>query len=82
MKNEKARASETLATGAGCIEQPESVFIRIKEVARLLDCSYASASRCVAAVNRKQKAAGMFVLSGRCNRRMLFEYIGEGRQRG
>ena len=54
----------------------ESLFIRIPEMMELMDCSRSTAQRCAASINARLKAAGKFVIAGRCNRQAFYEAVG------
>ena len=56
-------------------EKQESLFIRIPEMMELMDCSRSTAQRCAASINARLKAAGKFVIAGRCNRQAFYEAV-------
>ena len=58
------------------MEENESLYIKIPEAANLLGVSRTVATKCVREVNQRQKAAGKWVCSGRCNRAAFMEYVG------
>lgn len=53
-----------------------SVFIGQQEAAAMLNCSISTVSACFKEVTKRMKAAGLFTMRGRVNRRMFYEYIG------
>lgn len=55
----------------------ESVFIRIPEAMKIMECSRSTAQRCFAAINDRLRKKGLFVIAGRCNRRAFYEAIGK-----
>lgn len=59
---------------------PESIFITIRECADMLGCSYSSAQKLVAQANKRCKELGIFVLTGRANRRAVMELLGCNRE--
>lgn len=60
--------------------EPESIFITIRECADMLGCSYSSAQKLVAQANKRCKELGIFVLTGRANRRAVMELLGCNRE--
>ena len=89
---EKAPAGVTAPTGAGNTthragvdssvivpqqgEKPKTLFVRADEIMELLGVSRATACRCIQQVNKRAKAAGLFTVTGFCNRRLFMEFIG------
>lgn len=53
-----------------------SVFIGQQEAAKMLNCSISTVSACFKEVTKRMKAAGLFTMRGRVNRRMFYEYVG------
>ncbi len=72
-----ANDTTNAATGQAA---PESIFITIRECAAMLGCSYSSAQKLVAQANKRCKELGIFVLTGRANRRAVMELLGCNRE--
>ena len=61
-------------------DETETLYITISEAAKLLGCSYSKAQQAVAECNRRQKALGLFTITGRCLRSCLLEFVGATRK--
>lgn len=71
------QSHDTTNTAAG---QSESIFITIRECAEMLGISYSSAQKLIAQANKRCKELNLFVLTGRANRRAVYELLGCNRE--
>lgn len=77
MKEEETTISpDSIVPQTPRMGKAESVYIRIPEAMTIMECSRSTAQRCFTEVNKKMKARGCFVISGRCNRLAFYQAIG------
>lgn len=72
----EAKAAAKVPENQQGIPLENSVFIGQQEAAAMLNCSISTVSACFKEVTKRMKAAGLFTMRGRVNRRMFYEYVG------
>ena len=53
----------------------ESLFIKIADCAKIMDCSYTTAWKCAREINTRLRSEGKFTISGKVNRQAFYRAI-------
>lgn len=70
---EKPKAKEI--TPAQFSTLNDTVYIKAVEVASIMQCSLATANKCIKKINDRRKEQGLFVIAGRCPRAEFYKEI-------